>query len=44
MQLRRLTIVESLTVIAVLAVLAGFIFIPDSATSTRRSLERRART
>ncbi len=44
MQLRRLTIVESLTVIAVLAVLAGFILIPDSATSTRRSLERRART
>ncbi len=29
--------------IAVLAILAGLIFIPDSATSTRRSLERRAR-
>ncbi len=43
MRLHRQTIVESLTMVAVLAILAGFIFIPDSATSTRRSLERRAR-
>ena len=28
--------------IVVLAILASFIFIPDSATSTRHSLERRA--
>ena len=43
MRLRRPTVVESLTMVAVLAILAGLIVFPDSATSTRRSLERRAR-
>lgn len=43
MRLRRPTIVESLTMVAVLGILTSLIFVPDSATSTRRSLERRAR-
>jgi hypothetical protein len=41
---RRLTIVESITLAAIGAVLASLIFIPDSATSVRRSLEKRARS
>ena len=43
MRVRRPTIVECITMIAVLAILAGLIFIPDSATATRRDIERRAR-
>lgn len=43
MRPRRLTIVECLTSVAVMAILASLVLIPDSATSTRRSLERRAR-
>ncbi len=42
-RVRRPTIVESLTILAVIAILAGLIFIPDSATATRRDIERRAR-
>ena len=43
MRVRRPTIVECITTIAVIAILAGLIFIPDSATATRRDIERRAR-
>ena len=43
MRLRRPTIFESLAMVAVLGMLAALIFVPDSAASTRRSLERRAR-
>lgn len=41
--LRRPTVVESITVVGVVTVLASVILIPDSATSTRWELERRAR-
>ncbi len=43
MRVGRPTIVECITTIAVIAVLAGLIFIPDSATATRRDMERHAR-
>ena len=43
MQVRRPTTVESLMILAVIAILAGVIFFPDSATATRRDIERRAR-
>jgi hypothetical protein len=41
-QLRRLTIAEWLTILAVVVVLGGLLF-PDSATTTRWNLEKRAR-
>jgi len=43
MRFHRPTIVESITIVAVLAILVCLIVVPDSATATRRSLERRAR-
>ncbi len=43
MRVRRPTIVECITTIAVVAILACLIFIPDSGTATRRDMERRAR-
>ena len=42
-RLRRPTIVECITIIVVIAILAGLVFIPDAATATRRDMERRAR-
>jgi len=41
--LRKPTFAESLTLIAVIAILAAIVFVPDSATATRWRLERRAR-
>ncbi|MCL4205059.1 MAG: hypothetical protein KJ000_21470 [Pirellulaceae bacterium] len=42
-RLRRPTVVEWITIVGVSAILAAVLLIPDTATSTRRQIERRAR-